>query len=100
MERQKMSVSMIQSGVTISLSLSYAQFHSDSEKGLGPTVASLSLGSAALMHFRRHVDMENPKAKSPYALTLVLRHVSVNNSLCVIPITQLYAAGRRLDYGG
>ncbi|KAG8213942.1 hypothetical protein J3R82DRAFT_10688 [Butyriboletus roseoflavus] len=58
MERQKMS------------------FHSDNEKGLGPTVASLSLGSAALMHFRPHVTMENPKSKSTYALTLVLRHVN------------------------
>lgn len=36
------------------------------------------MGSTALMHFRRHVDMENPKAKSPYALSLVLRHVSAN----------------------
>ncbi|KAF8556398.1 hypothetical protein OG21DRAFT_1483158 [Imleria badia] len=59
MERQKMS------------------FHSDSEKGLGPTVASLSLGSAALMHFRPHVNMDNPKSKSTYALTLVLRHGDV-----------------------
>ncbi|KAH0827875.1 hypothetical protein J3R83DRAFT_3502 [Lanmaoa asiatica] len=56
MERQKMS------------------FHSDSEKGLGPIVASLSLGSAALMHFRPHVIMENPRNKCTYALTLVLRH--------------------------
>lgn len=66
--------------------MSYAQFHSDSEKGLGPTVASLSMGSTALMHFRRHVDMENPKAKSPYALSLILRHVSVNKEVRVIHI--------------
>ncbi|KAG9316630.1 hypothetical protein JVU11DRAFT_2684 [Chiua virens] len=61
MERQKMS------------------FHSDSEKGLGPIVASLSLGSAALMHFRLHGNVENlaPKNKCSYALTLVLRHGDV-----------------------
>ncbi|KAG6375365.1 2OG-Fe(II) oxygenase superfamily-domain-containing protein [Boletus reticuloceps] len=59
MERQKMS------------------FHSDSEKGLGPTVGSLSLGSAALMHFRPHVSAETSKAKCTHALTLVLRHGDV-----------------------
>ncbi|KAF8135406.1 hypothetical protein EV363DRAFT_1550177 [Boletus edulis] len=59
MERQKMS------------------FHSDSEKGLGPIVGSLSLGSAALMHFRPHVSAEAPKAKCTHALTLVLRHGDV-----------------------
>lgn len=101
MERQKMSVSITQSDMIANLLLSYAQFHSDSEKGLGPIVASLSLGSAALMHFRPHVNMENPKAKSTHALSLVLRHVSVNNRLCVIPISQLYAAlsGGCLGYG-
>ncbi|PBK79909.1 hypothetical protein ARMGADRAFT_1172179 [Armillaria gallica] len=40
------------------LSAAYMQkqkmaFHSDSERGLGPTVAGLSLGSPALMHFRK-----------------------------------------------
>ncbi|KAF9227346.1 hypothetical protein BS17DRAFT_775348 [Gyrodon lividus] len=59
MERQKMS------------------FHSDSEKGLGPIVASLSLGSAALMHFRPHVNAQNQKYQCTTALTLVLRHGDV-----------------------
>lgn len=81
--------------------LSCAQFHSDSEKGLGPIVASLSLGSAALMHFRPHVTADNPKNKSVHALTLALRHVSVNTWLCVIHISQSHAGipGRRVDYG-
>ncbi|KIK91187.1 hypothetical protein PAXRUDRAFT_831057 [Paxillus rubicundulus Ve08.2h10] len=55
-------------------------FHSDSEKGLGPIVASLSLGSAALMHFRQRVsaqDCQGPKPQCPTALTLVLRHGDV-----------------------
>ncbi|KAH7888686.1 hypothetical protein F5I97DRAFT_1925224 [Phlebopus sp. FC_14] len=59
MERQKMS------------------FHSDSEKGLGPVVASLSLGSAAAMHFRRHVSGQKHKNMSQNALTLILRHGDV-----------------------
>lgn len=74
-----MSVSITLFSVTGNLPLSYAQFHSDSEKELGPIVASLSLGSAALMHFRLHVNTEDPGSKSTLALTLVLRHVSGNN---------------------
>lgn len=54
-------------------------FHTDSEKGLGPIVASLSLGSAALMHFRLHASAsaEHPKQSCPHALTLILRHGDV-----------------------
>ncbi|KAF8844298.1 hypothetical protein BDN67DRAFT_963043 [Paxillus ammoniavirescens] len=55
-------------------------FHSDSEKGLGPIVASLSLGSAALMHFRPHAIAQagqGPKPQCTTALTLVLRHGDV-----------------------
>ncbi|KAH7925520.1 hypothetical protein BV22DRAFT_1033889 [Leucogyrophana mollusca] len=55
MERQKMS------------------FHSDSEKGLGPTVASLSLGSTAFMHFRAH----GATKQTQHDLTLILRHGDV-----------------------
>jgi len=51
------------------------QFHSDSERGLGPVVASLSLGSAALMHFRPRAQSKDTKHQ-PIALTLALRHVS------------------------
>ncbi|KZP05944.1 hypothetical protein FIBSPDRAFT_765177 [Athelia psychrophila] len=49
-------------------------FHSDSERGLGPVVASLSLGSAAHMHFRPHVKLEEGREN---ALSLVLRHGDV-----------------------
>ena len=49
------------------------KFHSDSERGLGPLVASLSLGSPALMHFRH-------KSTQGTALTLILRHVRTSNT--------------------
>lgn len=48
-------------------------YHTDNEKGLGPIIASLSLGSTALMHFR----LRNPttsKKHHPKSLTLVLNH--------------------------
>ncbi|KAG6920249.1 hypothetical protein DXG01_005018 [Tephrocybe rancida] len=51
---------------------------SDSEHGLGPVVAGLSLGSPALMHFRIHskyLRMEDLECNS-IALTVILRHVS------------------------
>ena len=53
------------------------------------------------MHFRPHVNVENPKSKSAHALTLVLRHVSVNNRLYAIRISQLHAglSGRCVGYG-
>ncbi|OCH87040.1 hypothetical protein OBBRIDRAFT_837689 [Obba rivulosa] len=54
-------------------------FHSDSEKGLGPVVASLSLGSPAYMHFRllaKH-DTLTGKGANRIALTLYLRHGDV-----------------------
>ena len=44
-------------------------FHTDGERGLGPVVASLSMGSPAIMKFR---TLENKKT---VVLTLVLRHV-------------------------
>ncbi|KAG0143749.1 hypothetical protein CROQUDRAFT_48392 [Cronartium quercuum f. sp. fusiforme G11] len=37
-------------------------FHADDEPGLGPVVASLSLGSAALMSFRRKLPKKETKA--------------------------------------
>ncbi|EIM82791.1 uncharacterized protein STEHIDRAFT_102183 [Stereum hirsutum FP-91666 SS1] len=63
MERQKMS------------------FHSDAEPGLGPIVASLSLGAPAKMHFRLHhkhqtASVANSKG-SKNALTIVLKHGDV-----------------------
>ncbi|OAX39114.1 hypothetical protein K503DRAFT_690307 [Rhizopogon vinicolor AM-OR11-026] len=58
MERQKMS------------------FHSDSERGLGPVVASLSLGSAALMHFRPRAASKKTKQLA-IVLTLIIRHGDV-----------------------
>jgi len=67
------------------------QYHQDGERGLGPTVASISLGCPAVMKFRikgsgrnivRHIeadgeDEENmsPKLKEPAVrLTLRLHH--------------------------
>ncbi|KAI8993885.1 hypothetical protein BD414DRAFT_480733 [Trametes punicea] len=54
-------------------------FHSDSERGLGPRVASLSLGSAAFMHFRLHrkYSAEKGSSSNPPALSLFLRHGDV-----------------------
>lgn len=55
------------------------QFHSDAEAGLGPRVASLSLGSAAYMHFRLHKKYRTDGGTGNVrnSLTLFLRHVSV-----------------------
>ncbi|KAG1746285.1 hypothetical protein EDD22DRAFT_918224 [Suillus occidentalis] len=52
-------------------------FHSDSEHGLGPVVASLSLGSAAFMHFRARATSKEAKHSPSNALTLILRHGDV-----------------------
>ncbi|OBZ70803.1 hypothetical protein A0H81_09066, partial [Grifola frondosa] len=54
-------------------------FHSDSERGLGPTVATLSLGSGAYMHFRLHSQYcdDVRKGSNRNALTLYLRHGDV-----------------------
>ncbi len=55
------------------------QFHSDAEKGLGPNVASLSLGASAEMYFRLHPKFagELPPGSSRDVLKLYLRHVSL-----------------------
>ncbi|CAL1707262.1 unnamed protein product [Somion occarium] len=54
-------------------------FHSDAERGLGPTVASLSLGAAAYMHFRLHAqyasELRDPSKRD--VLSLFLRHGDV-----------------------
>ncbi|THH31340.1 hypothetical protein EUX98_g2852 [Antrodiella citrinella] len=54
-------------------------FHSDAERGLGPTVASLSLGASAYMHFRQHAHFvkELPKDCSREVLSLYLKHGDV-----------------------
>lgn len=49
-------------------------FHSDSEVGLGPFVAGLSLGSPALMHFRLRAKYDRDKKLKSIAITFVLRH--------------------------
>jgi len=52
-------------------------FHSDSERGLGPIVASLSLGSAAEMHFRllsKYTVTDGPRK---IAMSILLRHGDV-----------------------
>jgi hypothetical protein len=55
-------------------------FHSDAEKGLGPVVSALSLGSPALMQFRpvplsKKNREHDSKHKKRVVLTLELRHV-------------------------
>jgi len=52
-------------------------FHSDSEPGLGPVVASLSLGSAATMHFRLHAHFRQHGEGRENALSITLRHGDV-----------------------
>ncbi|KAJ7352130.1 hypothetical protein DFH08DRAFT_858004 [Mycena albidolilacea] len=52
-------------------------FHSDSEKGLGPVVAGLSMGSPALMHFRRRLKYVPDDEQRTNVLTVVLRHGDV-----------------------
>ncbi|KAI0730325.1 hypothetical protein C8Q72DRAFT_776282 [Fomitopsis betulina] len=54
-------------------------FHSDAERGLGPTVASLSLGSGAYMYFRPLAKYTDKKGQGNdrNALTLYLRHGDV-----------------------
>ncbi|KAI0690519.1 hypothetical protein BC835DRAFT_1417729 [Cytidiella melzeri] len=55
-------------------------FHSDSEKGLGPVVASLSLGASAYMYFRLHSKFaasELAPGSSREVLQLYLRHGDV-----------------------
>ncbi|KAH9011931.1 hypothetical protein EDB85DRAFT_1878091, partial [Lactarius pseudohatsudake] len=49
-------------------------FHSDSERGLGPVVASLSLGSTAEMHFRLQSKYTVPGDRRKVAMSLILRH--------------------------
>ncbi|KAL5507322.1 hypothetical protein ACEPAH_6778 [Sanghuangporus vaninii] len=50
-------------------------FHTDDEKGLGPVVASLSLGSVAHMHFRHRRTATNRNIEKQ--LSIVLRHGDV-----------------------
>ncbi|KAJ3475801.1 hypothetical protein NLI96_g11593 [Meripilus lineatus] len=54
-------------------------YHSDSERGLGPVVASLSLGASAYMHFRLHNQYTGELAEgcSREVLSLFLRHGDV-----------------------
>ncbi len=61
------------------------QFHSDSEPGLGPLVAGLSLGSPALMHFRLLAKHEPAGEQRQIAMTFVLRHVSVAGTQMTYP---------------
>ncbi|KAI6047159.1 hypothetical protein EDC04DRAFT_2557109 [Pisolithus marmoratus] len=52
-------------------------FHSDDEKGLGPVVASLSLGAPAVMHFRHHTTAAGPNQPNEIVMSLNLRHGNV-----------------------
>ncbi|KAJ7470891.1 hypothetical protein FB451DRAFT_1472612 [Mycena latifolia] len=49
-------------------------FHSDDEKGLGPVVAGLSLGSPAVMHFRLAKNAKEKAARNKILLTVRLEH--------------------------
>jgi hypothetical protein len=77
LEKQKMRVRLL-TGLVPPLRLikRFSKFHSDSERGLGPVVASLSLGAPALMHFRLLKKYEKSEKLRRIALSLVLRHVS------------------------
>lgn len=77
MERQRMSVSFPRG--SFNLNAQTLQFHSDSEQGLGPVVAGLSLGSPALMHFRLLAKYEPIGEQRQIAMSFVLRHVSVDD---------------------
>ncbi|KDQ57451.1 hypothetical protein JAAARDRAFT_35165 [Jaapia argillacea MUCL 33604] len=64
------------------LSASYMEgqkmaFHGDDERGLGPVIAGLSLGSPALMHFRPHLQTKSKKGERKIVLSVVLRHGDV-----------------------
>lgn len=77
MEQQKMSVCRIWY-FACQRTEGPTQFHSDSEVGLGPRVASLSLGAPAYMHFRllrKYRDDKGTKATNN-VLSLYLKHVS------------------------
>ncbi|KAN0134053.1 hypothetical protein V8E53_008271 [Lactarius tabidus] len=52
-------------------------FHSDSERGLGPVIASLSLGCVAEMHFRLHSKYTISDGPRKVAMSLILRHGDV-----------------------
>lgn len=49
-------------------------FHSDSEIGLGPFVAGLSLGAPAMMHFRLHAKHDPERKHKGSAISFILRH--------------------------
>ncbi|KAF8265234.1 hypothetical protein EI94DRAFT_364083 [Lactarius quietus] len=52
-------------------------FHSDSERGLGPVIASLSLGCVAEIHFRLHSKHTVSEGPRKVAMSLILRHGDV-----------------------
>ncbi|KAL5485244.1 hypothetical protein ACEPAI_7886 [Sanghuangporus weigelae] len=62
-------------------------YHTDDEKGLGPVVASLSLGSVAHMHFRHRRTATNRSIDKQ--LSIVLRHGDVL-AMEGAPIQELY----------
>lgn len=86
MERQKMAVRAHPLCPPRRVDI-FVQFHSDSEPGLGPTVASLSLGSAAVMHFRPHANLRHSGEGKEIALTLHLQHVG--DAVCCHLFTSL-----------
>lgn len=64
---------------------------------MGPIIASLSLGSAAEMHFRLHSKYVDAEAPRKIALSLLLKHVCSSN-----PQIEPYLAdspGRCLGHG-
>lgn len=75
-----------------------SKFHSDSERGLGPVIASLSLGSAAEMHFRLHAKYNVIEGHRKVAMSLVLRHVGSIN-VYIEPHFTCDFSGRRSSHG-
>jgi hypothetical protein len=76
-EAQKMGVSNLTTYFIfwVSIANTRVQFHQDGETGLGPTVASLSLGCAAKMNFRlKKPKGKKTKGESGNLLTLHLNH--------------------------
>lgn len=78
------------------------QFHSDAEKGLGPNVASLSLGASAEMYFRLHPKFSGEllPGSSRDVLKLHLRHVSLKPKPDAVQCTKLMiTTGERACHG-
>jgi hypothetical protein len=73
----------------------HTQFHSDDEKGLGPLVAGLSLGSPAFMHFKLMKKYSKNGDHKRILASFILRHVS---ALYFIPTTYIDLSCRAMSW--